>query len=139
MLMRWSMMIVMIAGCAGPSASEDLTDLQARATDCGTITDACDNGMPTPPIVACMNDALQAGVLARTHWGDYDSKMYEWSYDVFTDGRRVRVFHTEPGDAFADPTVSEETSCAGPFAVSAMMICGTHPLIDATGCSFPSY
>ncbi|MEP6860295.1 MAG: hypothetical protein ABJE66_06735 [Deltaproteobacteria bacterium] len=137
--MRWAMMMVMVAGCAGQSASEDLTDLRGRATDCGTITDACDNGMPTPPIVACMNDALQAGVLARAHWGDYDTKMYEWTYDVFADAGKVRVFHTAPDDFGGDPTITEEASCAGPFAVSAMMICGSHPLIDATGCSFPSH
>jgi hypothetical protein len=132
------MLLLMIAGCA-TSAADELADLGARATACGTITDACDFGMPTPPIVACMNDALQAGVLARAHWGDYDTKMYEWTYDVFTDGGRVRVFHTSPDDFGGDPTVSEEAGCAGPFAVSATTICGSHPLIDATGCSFPSH
>jgi hypothetical protein len=135
--MRWMLVLVM-AGCS-TSAADELADLQARSTDCGTITDACTSGTPTEQVVGCMNGALQAGTLARTHWGDYDSKMYEWTYDVFTDGGKVRVFHTEPGDAFADPTVSEEAGCAGPFAVSATMICTPrHALIDATGCSFPS-
>ena len=133
--MRW-MMLLVIAGCAR-SAADELADLQARAENCGPITDACSVGTPTPQVVDCMNAALQANVLAQTHWGDYDSKMYEWRYDVFTDGGKVRVFYSEPDDFGGDPTITEETGCAGPFAVSARTIClQMHALIDATGCSF---
>jgi hypothetical protein len=68
--MRWSVLFLVIAGCA-TSAADELADLKAHSTDCGTITDECGG-------------------------------------------------------------------CAGPFAVSATMICTpAHALIDATGCSFP--
>lgn len=135
--MRWSMLFLVIAGCA-TSAADELADLKARSTDCGTITDECGGGTPTQQVVDCMNTALHNGTQSRTHWGDYDTKMYEWTYDVVTDGGRVRVFHGEPNDFSGDTTISEEAGCAGPFAVSATMICTpAHALIDATGCSFP--
>ena len=136
-VMRW--MLLFLMGCAGQSAADELASLKARATDCGTITDECTVGTPAGQVVDCMNTALQAGALARTHWGNYDEKMYEWTYDVFTDGGKVRVFHGAPDDFGGDTTYSEEAGCAGPFAVSTMTICGERPLIDATGCSFPSY
>jgi hypothetical protein len=134
--MRW-MLLLVIAGCT-TSAADDLKDLTNRAMDCGSITDECGGGTPTAQIVDCMNTALQSGTISRTHWGDYDTKMYEWTYDVFTDGGRVRVFHGAPDDFGGDTSYSEKASCAGPFSVSATMICGNKPLIDATGCSFPS-
>lgn len=132
------MLVLAIAGCAGQSTVDELADLKTRAMDCGTLTDDCEAGTPAGQIVDCMNTALAAGALAKTHWGMYDTKMYEWTYDVFTDGGKVRVFHGEPDDFSGETTYTEETSCAGPFAVSTKTLCGERPLIDATGCSFPS-
>src|SRR6185436_6233554 len=129
--MRW-WIAVLLVGCADPSPEEHYDSLKARVTgECGGRRIApCNDTSPIEPAVACMQDALDQGMVALYAQSQLTTHGFLNTTSIIAADHEVWSF-SDLSDEHGGFSVYESGPCTGPFSASSRFGC---PSLSYSGC-----